>query len=759
MSDTVASADVVSDACILEADDLLAEFGWKASLGASALEERLLQELTVLEKVSTAPAGLLSVPGLFPQMAHLDTVRSIIDADSQIKSVLGELDNGAGHLDALDGWLRGYNYELTSMEKDIMEIQAQNELLKVEERNQTRLLEELEYLMYSITITEEELSTLREESLESSQGLHNIEGAAGRLQRMLESNLDPKLKAMRATQEKMEKYTYYSGNFASRATEYLKVMFRFSIESVVADSSKAKGKLAPSPGIIVKPTGPAYVHQSLVKFRALVLWLKQMTADKYKELRNIYISTMGNLYNSQIQDLVGSVQPLMVRGKASIDDLDHLFTTHTNTNKTAPLPIAQGGIRPRRASMVGDSHGHRGSSATRPDEVFHLAMSCVIPLAISEQNFIDDMFNLHTALPFYEFITHPNHDALGDLNVPRPREKDPQVAKELKDAMGLIFSVLGSEMPSLIDLGLRNDKTHAVGMMVSVEHHLKDCEVSNQEFVFVVLQNMQKQLAATFARYIDDQLRAIDDTKVTAKRRIGILPFFRVFPKFVQKVDEQLGNSQTEARKLVGQGYEKIVTLMFNRLLAIGREADTSMNLTEDKDAMKEQLNAHILTIENMHYFYSALHDTDITILERYVEKAKASYDASMTAYIKTIVRRPLGRLIEFFEGIENLLKTGDATEVSYHLSYNRTALKKVLQQTPADEVRRNIKLLNRRIEKHFPDYAPLRVLVWKGVYLELAHDVDRYNHLIRLCYPNDNVSLDFTEQDLQSWCEIAARS
>ncbi|KAJ1980303.1 hypothetical protein H4R34_002505 [Dimargaris verticillata] len=739
MSEAAAGADVTNDACILEADDLLAEFGWQANLGASALEERLLQELTVLEK---------------------DTVRSIIDADSQIKSVLGELDNGAGHLDALDGWLRGYNYELTSMEKDIMEIQAQNELLKVEERNQTRLLEELEYLMYSITITEEELSTLREESLESSHGLYNIERAAGRLQRMLESNLDPKLKAMRATQEKMEKYTYYSGNFAARATEYLKVMFRFSIESVAADSSKGKGKLAPSPGIIVKPTGPAYVHKSLVKFRALVLWLKQMATDKHKELRNIYISTMGNLYNSQIQDLVGSVKPLMVRGKASTDDLDHLFTTHTNANKTAPLPLSQGGPRPRRASMVGgDSHGHRGSSATRPDEVFHLAMSCVIPLAISEQNFIDDMFSLHTSLPFYEFITRPDRETLDDLNVPRPREKDPHVAKELKDAMGLIFSVLGSEMPSLIDLGLRNDKTHAVGMIVSVEHHLKDCEVSNQEFVFVVLQNMQKQLAATFARFIDDQLRAIDDTKVTAKRRIGILPFFRVFPKFVQKVDEQLGNSQTEARKLVGQGYEKIVTLMFNRLLAIGREADTSLNLTEDKDAMKEQLNAHILTIENMHYFYSALHGTDIAILGRYVEKAKASYDESMTAYIKTIVRRPLGRLIEFFEGIENLLKTGDATEVGYHLSYNRTALKKVLQQTPAEEVRRSIKLLNRRIEKHFPDYAPLRVLVWKGVYLELARDVDRYNHLIRLCYPNDNVALDFTEQDLQSWCESAARS
>ncbi|KAJ1922425.1 hypothetical protein IWQ60_006546 [Tieghemiomyces parasiticus] len=134
-------------------------------------------------------------------------------------------------------------------------------------------------------------------------------------------------------------------------------------------------------------------------------------------------------------------------------------------------------------------------------------------------------------------------------------------------------------------------------MMVSVEHHMKEIEMSNQEFLFVVLQNMQKQLAATFARFVDEQVKAIEETKVTAKRRIGILPFFRVFPKFVQKLEQAMGNSQTESRKLVSQGYEKIVRVMFARLLAIARDADVVSYQTEDKDAGKEQLNAHILTL------------------------------------------------------------------------------------------------------------------------------------------------------------------
>ncbi|KAJ1981404.1 hypothetical protein H4R33_005256 [Dimargaris cristalligena] len=733
MSDThPANVDLANQAALLDADDLLSEFGWNASKGATALEQKLLQELMALEKT---------------------TVRSIIDADTPVKSILGELDNANNHLDAIHSWLRGYDYELDSMEQDILEIQSQNELLKVEEKNQSRLLEELEYLLYSITISDDELGILREETLESAQGLHKIEVAAGRLQRMLQSDLDPQLQAMRATQEKLESYKYFASSFSARVSEYLKVMFQFNIESILNDKSRVRGKLAPAPGVIVKPIGPLSVHESLLKYRALTLWLKQMETAKYKELRMIYVQSMSNLYSAQIKDLVDSVRPLMFKAKSTNEDAEHLFTSYNVPNKTVPMQLAQSAVKPRRNSFNTPQMANQDIQ-TRPDEVFHLAMTCVIPLAIGEQNFIDDTFNIHPTVPFYEYISRSDFRTLDNLTVPRPREKDSQIAKELKDLMGLTFSVLGSEIPSLIELGLRNDKIHSVGMMVSVEQHMKECEISNQEFLFVVLQNMQKQLAATFARFVDEQLRAIDETKVTTKKRIGILPFFRVFPRFAKKLDGILGNSQTEARKLVSQGYEKIVRTMFARLLAIARDADVASYQTDDKDAVKEQLNAHILTLENMHYFYSALRATEVSVLKPYIEQALTNYNMAMSAYVKTVIRRPLGKLIEFFEGIESLLKTGDASEVGYHLSYNKAALKKVLVQYQGEELRRNIKALHKRVEKHFSDSGPIKSLVWKEIYLELVHQHDRFNALIARCFPQDKLSVGFSIMDLQTWCD-----
>ncbi|KAJ1904216.1 hypothetical protein IWQ60_012477 [Tieghemiomyces parasiticus] len=155
-----------------------------------------------------------------------------------------------------------------------------------------------------------------------------------------------------------------------------------------------------------------------------------------------------------------------------------------------------------------------------------------------------------------------------------------------------------------------------------------------------------------------------------------------------------------------------------------------------------------------MHYFYSTLRATDNGVLKRYIEQAQASYNTAMTAYVKTVIRRPLGKLLEFFEGIEGVLKTGEASEVGYHQSYTKANLRKVLAQYQGEELRRNIKALHKRVEKHFPDSGPVRSLVWKEIYFELVHQYERYTELIAKCYPGEHLSLGFNIVDLQTWCD-----
>ena len=47
-----------------------------------------------------------------------------------------------------------------------------------------------------------------------------------------------------------------------------------------------------------------------------------------------------------------------------------------------------------------------------------------------------------------------------------------------------------------------------------------------------------------------------------------------------------------------------------------------------------------------MHHFYTEIRARKVAVLDQYVKLAKASYDTHLSAYIKVVIRRPLGKLL-----------------------------------------------------------------------------------------------------------------
>ena len=88
-----------------------------------------------------------------------------------------------------------------------------------------------------------------------------------------------------------------------------------------------------------------------------------------------------------------------------------------------------------------------------------------------------------------------------------------------------------------------------------------------------------------------------------------------------------------------------------------------------------------------MHHFYSRVRAKKVPCLEAYIKQAKALYESNLDTYCKVVIRKPLGKLLEFFEGVEGLLKTRPAEEVSYHLQYSKNAVKDVIRKYPGKEV------------------------------------------------------------------------
>ncbi|KAJ1648297.1 hypothetical protein LPJ64_000453 [Coemansia asiatica] len=794
---------LLDEAFMLSADELVGDFGWRANIDAAQLEARLLSELNKLES---------------------ENVRDMLEADKQVPKLIRELDQAISNLEQMDEMLKFYSMELESMDDDVRKIQLENESLKIEEANQQRLLLELDKILQTITLSEDELQVLRNESLETSDGIERVERVAASLKRMLGSKQGDGMGGLEAAHEKMKKYEFYSSNFSTRVFDYLKVMFQFKIDGSLKDKGRATVR-----GIRII-SGPDHVHKLMIKYAGLTLWLKETKSSADKELQALYIQCMNTLYASQTKELVDSCRPFFFRYRHDVNSggpnpiAEFSFSTNVGQG-----PGGQGSGTGRRLSLDGiggAAHhaivsavkgGESGSGASgagayggsgvvasnemQPAEAFSIALENVVRNVISEQNFISDLFHyvphVHTRaaqrsnsrrsasqradsesneatkarlgenVTFYNWVTYKIRP-IENWNAPRAKLDSKGVVsqtihfgsvKEVKSMLDLLFGSLVAQLDALVDMGTRFDPSQAIGMLVAVSKALDLCQGTDQGFLINLLERCSEKLESVFQRYISEQARAIEATKFVTKKRVGVLPFARIFPKFIAHVEGLVGETGYSARTIADTAYSRISRLIFDTLESLLREAErNAQKNVDDKDAQKEQLNTHVLLLENMFVMIAGLQAYKahgcrqyfVPILDTYLDHAQIVQRKVTRAYIKDVLSRPMGRLISFFDAVERCL--GARKDPLETQSLGKNQLKKVVQVYSNNTMRDNIKQLYKRVEKHFVNEPKLRMIVWQSITDDILSNYQRFVTLLARAYKSTNLTLDFTQSELSRW-------
>jgi len=269
-----------------------------------------------------------------------------------------------------------------------------------------------------------------------------------------------------------------------------------------------------------------------------------------------------------------------------------------------------------------------------------------------------------------------------------------------------------------------------------------------------------ERLSISFNQFVDAQLRAIEETKVKINKRKGVIAFIKVFPNFSIIIENMLppadGPERLETRSMVDAAYNKIIRSMFDSLKTIARSAPMSGQGFGADPEDKEALNYHILLIENMFHFYNELDERGDPALGQWRGKAMLEMSEHQELYVNAIIRRPLGKLLDFLDSAENLIGRGvaPASIPSSHPSHSRSVYKKILGAYDAKEVRRGVDTLRKRIEKHYgeADDATISAELIKRITAECErkyNDVcDRANRLAGEMYEG-SVQVDFTKQDI----------
>ncbi|CAG8512919.1 2034_t:CDS:10 [Funneliformis mosseae] len=687
---------------LINVGELLNDFDWKGSGNAAALEERLLNELAALEAAN---------------------IHAMVESDDRIHSVIDQIDKAITELDNMDQWLSLYTAELNSMGDDIHHIESQNRGLQVQTANQKALLSELDRLIQSITLPEEVIQILFKESMDTIQGVQNIEHAAAEIKRVLETPLDENTRQMMAVKEKLEAYRLHCNNFCSRFYEYMRIMFQFQAETLMNDKSRG-----PRHNSLTIQDHES-ITENLSKYRGLSLWMKEMDPKRHLEIQSIYVISKESIYKKEAKAYLSQMRHLMSKRELA-EEASYVFSAALNQSHRTSLSYGYNWLTSESLKPPWEFKDGGGGKLP-PEEAFDHCLQTIVPLMVNEQNFILDFFHLEKKKA---------ENKKEDRSI-----EDNKTKKKLTEHMEKFFSFLPEELFSQV-----------IGMIVSLEKYMHANEKIAQDFVVRMLQQVRLHCLSRFEIFINEQLKAIEETKVTSKKRKGIVIFMRIFPRFVERIEHSMiEDEKLEMRRIVNRAYERIVKTMFECVEAIAKDADSPVD-------DKEQLNAHIMTLENMHYFYSEIRSRRIIILEPFMRYAKSSYDKHMDAYARTMVRRPFGKMLEFFEGIESLLRTNAAPEeVGFRIQFNKSALKKVISQYPGKEIKKGLESLYKRVEKHFKEEEGGRLLqvVWHAIEEEVIRSHERFTLTINRCYPDANITLEFSMDDLLGYFSEIARS
>ena len=355
---------------------------------------------------------------------------------------------------------------------------------------------ELESLLQTISISTDQLESLRQASIGDSRGLEQIEYSLVMLYKAM-ITIDPELGvskarksedgsikssmrtgystsdvgSMRVLQEKKDVYQNESAQFLQRLKSFLQIQFAAALDETRKALDREKnGQIGRSS---VKVRLDARNHDlaraMLWKYHPLMLFSREVDRFAWEDFIKTYEFVCKGLYQSEFQDAVASWQRLA--RKPSGDEGDLLFTAQqekqaeglATTARKLTVKRSQTLAKSLR-SPIGDGNGKvdkLSDGRLHPYEVFTSILDEIVPIVMMEQNFIVEFFHL-SSLEQHDFpevvaLSPPGSRRGSDLRKNTVMEPQRGLARQVVQVMEDIYAFLPSDLQRLVDQSIRAD--------------------------------------------------------------------------------------------------------------------------------------------------------------------------------------------------------------------------------------------------------------------------------------------------------------
>uniref|UniRef100_A0A8C3MEF3 Exocyst complex component 1 n=1 Tax=Geospiza parvula TaxID=87175 RepID=A0A8C3MEF3_GEOPR len=624
-------------------------------------------------------------------------IQSIMASEKQVNILMKLLDEALKEVDQIELKLSSYEEMLQSVKEQMDQISESNHLIHLSNTNNVKLLSEIEFLVNHMDLAKGHIKALQEGDLTSSRGIEACTNAADALLALPTSLrfcsfLFVGHDMLHAVKQQQQRFSDLREQFARRLASHLNSVF-----------------------VHHHP-----FHRDLLRYAKLMEWLKNTDYGKYEGLTKNYMDYLSRLYEREIKDFFEVAKIKM--------------TGTTREGKKFGLHGSSGKLTGSTSSLNKLSVQSSGNRRSQSSSLLDMGNMSASDLDVADRTKFDK-----------NEVEEMDGVALSRLHtsgVPQTVSSEKDMIRQM---MTKIFRCIEPELNNLIALGDKIDSFNSLYMLVKMSHHVWTAQnVDPASFLSTTLGNVLVTVKRNFDKCISNQMKQMDEVKISKKSKVGILPFVAEFEEFAALAESIFKNA--ERRGDLDKAYIKLIRAVFD---SVEKVANESQKTPRD-----------VVMMENFHHIFATLSRLKISCLEAEKKEAKQKYTDHLQSYVIYSLGQPLEKLNHFFEGVEARVAQGiREEEVSYQLAFNKQELRKVIKEYPGKEVKKGLDNLYKKVDKHLCEEENLLQVVWHSMQDEFIRQYKHFEGLIARCYPGSGITMEFTIQDILDYCSSIAQS
>ncbi|XP_060579983.1 exocyst complex component 1-like isoform X3 [Ruditapes philippinarum] len=661
-------------------------------------------------------------------------------SEDQVLNLMRLLDDGIQQAENIESKLDSYDRILQSV-KDQMEVMKDKDtLLSVRNDNHQKMLEEIESLVNQLDLDDKYVKSLIEGDLSTPNGILDCTAAAQQLQRCRHASIHDALLKLAAVEEQMKKFNKLKQDFSRRLIHHLNNLFIHQGNELGETLSRHSSEL--------KLPQHHSSHRDLTPYTELMAWLKQADHNSFKELAKVYATNLSKLYSKEIQEFLECArQTIMGKGDKAKLNVSGAKLSGSSASIGSPLDSKK---RAGSVHSVDSMSVIQGSDADMTmrylfDQVFDKVLSEFEPVCLAEQDFCCKFFHLLSDVQpsALQEVVDEAEDT-GDIWMKQkpkitiqlvdddsyPRR---QINEELRTMMLALFPSLEEDLGNFITFADKMDGFNSMYMLVRMSQHVTNTQDAGS-FLSVTFASSLVKVKRNFDKFVLLQIKAIEENKVSKKAKCGVISFVNNFEDFANQAESIFRGSERHAD--LDKAYQRLVKAIFDNICRISGDHPKTPR--------------EVIMMENFHHMNSILSGLKIPCLEADRKEAKQQYQENLNAYTKDRLGRPLEKLHTFVEGIKAKMNQGvKAEEIGFQLAFSKQELRKVIKEYTGKEVKKSLDHLYKKVEKHLSEDENLYQVVWVAMQNEFIKQYNTYVELINKCYPDSNITLEFSIDDV----------